>query len=77
VRRSVKEQTAYLSYLLRLWRAGEGSELSVDDQACAGSWRASLENAQTGERVGFGGVEELCRFLKRQIDIVQEGRDEM
>jgi hypothetical protein len=48
----------YLSYLLRLWRTGE-----TEDAA----WRASLESPSTGQRWGFGSLEDLHAFLKRQI----------
>ncbi len=44
----------YQSYLLRLWAAHE------DGARC---WRASLEDARTGERIGFGNLEELFAFL--------------
>jgi hypothetical protein len=52
-----REQRDYLSYLLRLWRE-RGEERPV--------WRASLKSARTGEKVGFGSLEELCEFLGRQ-----------
>ena len=48
----------YLSYLLRLWKVGDGAEVA---------WRASLQNPQTGERRGFPDPESLFRFLRRQI----------
>lgn len=44
----------YVTWLLRLWR--------VEDDG-ATLWRASLENAQTGERYGFAGVDGLFGFL--------------
>jgi hypothetical protein len=47
----------YFSYLLRLWQE-KGDEHPM--------WRASLESAQTGERLTFATVEELVRFLKQQ-----------
>ena len=49
--------TNYFSYLLRLWREGEGGV----------GWRASLHNPHTGERLGFGSVDDLFRYLLRQI----------
>ena len=53
----------YLSYLLRLWRArGE-----VD------SWRASLESPLTGERLGFGSLDELFSFLREQTGALPDG----
>jgi hypothetical protein len=43
----------YRSYLLRLWRAdGDGEPV----------WRASLEDAVSGERRGFATVEALAPF---------------
>lgn len=53
------ERPAYLSYLLRLWRAPDGA-----DQP----WRASLEDPLTGERKGFADLEALCAFLHSQIE---------
>jgi hypothetical protein len=56
---SSQEQRDYLSYLLRLWRESEG-ERPV--------WRASLKSTHTGEKTGFGSLEELCEFLQRQTN---------
>lgn len=47
--------TPYLSYLLRLWTSER------DGQRI---WYASLENPQTGERIGFGSLEHLFDFLR-------------
>ncbi len=47
----------YLAYLLRLWRVRD-----VDES----QWRASLEDAETGERRGFANIERLCEFLQQQ-----------
>lgn len=53
------ERPAYLSYLLRLWRApGEANQ----------PWRASLEDTLTGQRTGFADLEALCAFLHWQIE---------
>ncbi len=52
------ERSAYLSYLLRLWRAPGGA-----DQP----WRASLQDTLTGERTGFADLDVLCAFLQTQI----------
>jgi hypothetical protein len=46
-----------LSYLLRLWQAEQGG---------AWVWRASLENAHTGERRGFASLAGLFAFLKEE-----------
>jgi hypothetical protein len=50
------EQSAYQSYLLRLWRVKEGEE----------GWRASLESAQTGERRGFATLDALFDYVRSQ-----------
>jgi hypothetical protein len=54
------EPRRYRAYLLRLWLA-EG-----DDGHRI--WRAALEEARTGERKGFAGLESLFAFLKEQLD---------
>ena len=48
-------ESQYQSYLLRLWRAGEG-------KAC----RVMLEHVGSHERHGFANLEELCAFLREQ-----------
>lgn len=53
------QQPAYLSYLLRLWRAPGG----VDQP-----WRGSLQDTLTGERKGFADPEALFAFLLTQIE---------
>ena len=53
------EQSAYQSYLLRLWRVKEGEE----------GWRASLESAQTGERRGFATLDALYDYIRSQTRI--------
>jgi len=60
----------YLSYLLRLWR------VSNDDKPL---WRASLQSAETRERVGFAGLEELFDYLQQQAAIAanQMGQDQI
>ncbi len=49
----------YRSYLLRIWRTPE------DESGCC---RASLEDPQSCERVGFASLEELFVFLLRQAE---------
>lgn len=51
-------QSDYRSYLLRLWRA-DGDKEPV--------WRASLEDAVSGERRGFASVEALAAFLLQSV----------
>jgi hypothetical protein len=44
----------YHAGLLRLWRDGPG-----------GPWRASLQDAESGERVGFADLERLFAYLRQ------------
>jgi hypothetical protein len=55
------------SLILRIWqekgevlRGGAGEKII---------WRASLENPQTGERVGFDNLEDLCSYIKKTHQI--------
>jgi len=43
----------YHAWLLRLWREGE-----------RGAWRASLQDAESGERLGFADLERLFAYLR-------------
>jgi len=52
-------QGHYLAYLLRLWRVGK------EDEA---AWRASLEDAHTGERQGFADLATLLAFLEAETE---------
>jgi hypothetical protein len=47
------------SFLLRLW---------YTDGPGGSDWRASLENPETGERIGFARLEELFAYL---MDLVE------
>ena len=47
----------YLSYLLRLWLAGDDGEAV---------WHASLDDPLNGERLGFPTLDELFSFLRNQ-----------
>lgn len=47
-------ESHYQAYLLRLWMV-EDEDISV--------WRATLENAHTGERRGFSSLEALYDYL--------------
>jgi hypothetical protein len=49
-------ESQYQSYLLRLWRAGEGK-----------NWRVVLEHVGTHERYGFADLDGLCTFLREQM----------
>lgn len=57
---------SYRSYLLRLWMIPNGGRLVL---------RASLESAQTGERVGFGSLDQVYDFLQRQVGEMQDMRE--
>ena len=48
----------YLSYLLRLWLAGD------NDPA---EWRAALIDPLTGERRGFASLEEMTTYLRGRM----------
>lgn len=50
-------QPHYLAYLLRLWRVGSEGEVA---------WRASLEDAHTGERQGFADLDALFDHVRSQ-----------
>ena len=52
-----KEEQRYRSYLVRLWQTESSSEWI---------WRASTENAHTGERRGFARLELLFQFLEEE-----------
>jgi hypothetical protein len=55
------DETQLFSFLLRVWRAGDGKQPN---------WRASVEDIRTGERRGFDSLEELFAFiLKLPVDI--------
>ena len=55
-------QQSYFSYILRLWR-GEGEEIQV---GCVNEskFRASLDDPQTGDRVGFADLEALFDYIR-------------
>ena len=59
------EQLEYWSCLLRLWRVSEKGE-SI--------WRASLQNARTGERMGFASLEALYDYLRAEIGLEETGQ---
>ena len=45
----------YISYLLRLWLAGDGDHPQ---------WRVSLEDPHSGQVRGFSDLEEMLGFLQ-------------
>jgi len=56
----------YLAYLLRLWQSGN---------PCSPVWRASLQDAHTGECHGFADFDALLRFLQRQTGSATDDRE--
>lgn len=61
------ERPAYLSYLLRLWRAPGGA---------GQPWRASLQDTLSGERQGFADLEALIAYLQGQIEVQSTPEEE-
>jgi hypothetical protein len=51
----------YHAYLMRLWQAGSD-----------GTWRVSLQCAQTGEKIHFAGLESLFTYLQAQTIVDDE-----
>ena len=60
-------QQDYLAYLLRLWRAGPAE---------GGGWRASLQDPQTGQRIGFACLDDAVAYLKEKMGEGGAGVDE-
>ena len=58
----MKETPAYASYLLRIWRSGEGALVR---------WHASLEDTRTGDRYGFADLAEAVAFLEARYCLEQ------
>jgi hypothetical protein len=50
------EPNRYYAYLLRLWPENANTE-------GAAGWRATLEDARSGERLGFASLEQLFTHL--------------
>ena len=55
-----ERQRPYLAYLLRLWQIQDNGQID---------WRASLENAHTGEKLAFAHLDELVAFLRARIGL--------
>jgi hypothetical protein len=53
----------YHAGLLRLWRDGPGDP-----------WRASLQDVESGERIGFADLERLFAHLRRLTDGMPDER---
>jgi hypothetical protein len=52
------EEPDYRSYLIRLWRVRSGGR---------STWRASLECALSGQTYNFASLDDLWRFLRREM----------
>ena len=57
-------QKDYMSYLLRLWRAGQGRDAH---------WRASLQRPGTEEPLWFPDLDEMFAFLRAETGKVESG----
>lgn len=57
-------EAGYLSYMLRVWRVRVGGQET---------WRASLENPRTGQRLGFAGLPEVFSYLQERTGRAAEG----
>jgi hypothetical protein len=55
-----ERQRPYLAYLLRLWQVHNEGKIG---------WRASVENAHTGEKVVFAHLDELVAFLRERTGL--------
>lgn len=60
------EPHEYYSYLLRLWKLKQKGILI---------WRASLENPQTKEIIGFESLENLSKYLEMLTTTEEDQRD--
>lgn len=65
---SSKPRLRYHSLILAFWQEADEP---VDSHA---SWRFSLEDPHTGERVGFRSIEEVARYLQAQTQPPVEDR---
>ena len=64
-RRVRRDPRRHVSYLLRLWQAQtEGVVV----------WRASLQSADTGERMGFATLVALLSFLEQKCGAVDSAK---
>lgn len=68
--KSTREQSDYLSFLLRLWRVCGGEGVQYDAEAAV--WRASLQDTLTDERVNFASLEDLLVHLRRQMGLASD-----
>lgn len=52
------DKFTYRSYLLRLWRRGGAHAF----------WLVSLENPQSGERLGFPNLQAMMEYLQGELE---------
>ncbi len=57
------DKYTYRSYLLRLWRRNKQQQ---------SSWYASLEDPETGTRVGFADLQALIAYLEAELNDLAE-----
>ncbi len=53
------DKFTYRSYLLRLWRRSKHQQAH---------WHASLEDPETGTRVGFADLQALIAYLEAELN---------
>lgn len=53
-----REPSGYRAYLLRLWQAEDGERAT---------WRASLQDVRTGQRLGFASLDAAFGHLRSEI----------
>ncbi len=51
------QETSYASYLLRVWREGDGPE----------TWQGEIESIQSGQKWQFDSLELIIGFLQTRI----------
>ncbi len=59
----IEKPRVYLAYMLRIWSLRNSGKTL---------WRASVENAQTGERRGFASLDDLFEYLQSQAAAMSE-----
>jgi hypothetical protein len=55
----IEQPREYMAYLVRIWPVKSKGKTR---------WRASLENAHTGERRGFASLDDLFDYLRVQTE---------
>ena len=60
-----EERPHHVSYLLRLWQVEDDGRVT---------WRASLQSADTGERMGFATLVALLSFLEQKCGAVDSAK---